>query len=643
MPRPPDTGSSARKTLVVNGAGSGPSASKQEMVREMREPDGRIVRLGGAAGALNDSVIAVPQLLKVPDLNYLGLDYLGEGAMGLMQRLRDADPRSGFLPDFVDLHIGPHLAELKARGIKVVSNAGGLNPEGLAEMIRARGREQGVDLRVAAVTGDDLADRIPELRHAGVREMFTGEPLPDGPIGSICAYLGAFPIAAALAAGADIVVTGRVVDSALFLGPLIHEFGWTAEQFDLLAAGTLAGHLLECGAQVTGGTFTDWRDVPDWANIGFPVAECRADGSFVVTKPEGTGGLVSVGTVAEQLLYEIGDPQAYIVPDVVCDFSGARLEQVGPNRVAVSGAKGHPPTNQHKVCVTFDDGWRSVALIPIVGIDAAAKAQRTAEALIERTSRLLAGQNKAGWRRTHVEVIGAEASYGARARVHDPREVLLKIIVDHDDPAAATMFGREQTAAILNMAQGTSIAPIVAAPRAFPLTNMHLFLLDKGYAVARVTLDGVELPFRDAALAGFRPEQVVPHLVPPPPAAEADGVKVPLIRLAVARSGDKGRLFNVGVIARQPEFLPFIRAALSEDVVADWFAEMFDDPASRRVDRYEAPGFCALNFVVHDAQGGGINLSPRFDAAAKSMAQHLLEIPVPIPAALAARLDFGEG
>ena len=301
--------------------------------------------MGGAAGALNDSVIAVPQLLTVPDLDYLGLDYLGEGAMGLMRRLKEADPRSGFLPDFVDLHIGPHLAELKARGIKVVSNAGGLNPEGLAEMIRARGRAQGVELRIAAVTGDDLADEIPALRRADVREMFTGEPLPDGPLGSINAYLGAFPIAAALAAGADIVVTGRVVDSALFLGPLIHEFGWRADQFDLLAAGTLSGHLLECGAQATGGTFTDWCDVPDWANIGFPVAECRADGSFVMTKPAGTGGLVTAPVIAEQLLYEVSDPQAYIVPDVVCDFSEVRLEQAGPDRVEVTGAKGYPPTD----------------------------------------------------------------------------------------------------------------------------------------------------------------------------------------------------------------------------------------------------------------------------------------------------------
>ena len=600
--------------------------------------NGRIVRIGGASGALNDSIIAVPQLLAVPGINYLTFDYLGEGAMGLMRRLKEADPRSGFLPDFVDLHVGPYLAELKSRDIKVVSNAGGMNPEGLAEMIRARGREIGVEIKVAVVTGDDLETMVPQLREAGVTDMFSGAPFPDGRIGSINAYLGAFPIAAALSAGADMVITGRVADSALILGPLIHEFGWGPDDFDLLCAGTLAGHLIECGAQVTGGTFTDWQDVPDWANIGYPYAECHADGTFVITKPEGTGGLVSIGTVAEQLLYEISDPQAYIVPDVVCDFSAVRLEQAGDNRVHVSGAKGYPPTDSHKICVTYDDGWRSVALIPIVGIDAPAKARRTAEALLERTSALLRLRNQPDWRRTHVEVIGTEASYGERARPVATREVLLKVIVDHDDPACAAMFGREQTAAILNMSPGTSIAPIIAAPRAFPLTEMFLFLLDKHKTAAKVTLDGQPVPFVEPARTGFDPAMIHRRPVPAAPGQGADA-EVPLIRLAWARSGDKGRLFNVGVIARRPEYLPWIRASLTAEAVADWYREQFDDPANGRVDVYEVPGLHALNFVVHDAQGGGINVSPRFDAAAKSMGQHLLEMPVRVPAELAAALS----
>ena len=598
----------------------------------------KIVRIAGASGALNDSLIAVPQLLAVPGMNYLAFDYLGEGAMGIMRRLKEADPRSGFLPDFVDLHIGPYLAELKNRGIKVISNAGGMNPEGLAEMIRERGRALNLDIKVGVVTGDDLEAHVPDLRAAGVREMFNDIPFPEGKIGSINAYLGAFPIAAALAAGADMVITGRVVDSALILGPLIHEFGWSETDFDLLAAGSAAGHLLECGTQVTGGTFTDWQDVPDWANIGFPIGECRADGSCVITKPEGTGGLVSVGTVAEQLLYEVSDPQAYFLPDVVCDFSQVQLEQVGDNRVLMTGVKGYAPTDQYKVCVTYDAGWRSIALIPIVGIDAAAKARRTADELLKRMSTMLRGRNWADWTRTHVEVIGTEASYGSNSQPLAPREVLLKIVVDHDDPAPVSLFSREQSTAIMNMAVGTSIAPIIAAPRAIPLTEMFLFLTDKDKIPAHVTLDGQDIGYTERAISGFSPAAIIP--LPAAPAAPTDATsEVRLIDLAWARSGDKGRLFNVGVIARKPEYLPYIRASLTAEVVADWYREQFDDPADRRVDAYDVLGFDALNFVVHDAQGGGINMSPRFDAAAKTMGQVLLEIPVRVPAAMAAGLN----
>lgn len=601
-----------------------------------KRASGKVVRIGGASGALNDSVIAVPQLLRVPDLNYLAFDYLGEGAMGIFARLKQMDPASGFLPDFVDLHIGPYLAELKARGIKVVANAGGLNPEGLAALIRSRGSEQGLALKVATVAGDDILPLTETLRAEGVRDMFNDAELPERP-GSFHAYLGAFPIAAALAAGADVVITGRVADSSLILGPLIHEFGWGPDDYDLLAGGTVAGHLLECGAQVSGGTFTDWQDVPDWAEVGFPVGECHADGTVVITVPDGTGGLVSVGTVSEQLLYEVSDPQAYIVPDVVCDFSGIVLEQVGPNRVRVSGAKGYPATDSLKACATFDAGWRSVALIPVTGIDAVAKAERQADALLRRCSRLLHERGLLDYTLTHVEVIGTETAYGPRRQPLAPREVLLKIVVDHPDMGAAMLFGREQTTAIMNMAQGTSIAPIIAAPRAFPLTDMAFCLIGRDRVHAEVRLDGVDVPFVSPVQGGFNAAAIVP--VPTPePLVEAGTVPVPLIRLAWARSGDKGRLFNVAVIARRAEYLPYIRAALSEQVVADWYRHLFDDPAKGRVERFEVPGTHALNFAVHDAQGGGINVSPRLDAAAKSMAQLLLEMPVPVPAALAAQV-----
>jgi hypothetical protein len=604
----------------------------------MGSTGGKIVRIGGAAGALNDSAIAVPQLLSVPGLNYLAFDYLGEAAMGMLAKMRQADPASGFLPDFLDVHLGEAFSEIARLGVKVVTNAGGMNPAGLAQAIRARAEKLGLSLTVAAVEGDDLLPIWPELSREGLRDMFSGAPIPPR-VGSANAYLGAFPIADALAAGADIVVAGRVVDSALILGPLIHEFGWCADDYDRLAAGTAAGHLLECGAQATGGTFTDWREAPDWDGIGFPVAECHADGSFTITKPAGTGGLVSRGTIAEQLLYEVGDPQAYIAPDVTCDFSQIRLEEIGPDRVRVSGARGYPPTAHYKVSVTYEDGWRSVSLQPIIGVDAPAKARRQAEAILKRTSAMLRERDLAPWRRTHVEVIGAEASYGPHARPIDTREVICKIVVDHDEARATDLFWREQSSAIMNMAVGGSLPLVVATPRSLPLSHLTSCLVDKERVPAFLRIGGERRRAADSRKGGFEPSML--QRPPPPPAPADAATPVPLIALAWARSGDKGDLFNVGVIARRPENLPYIRAALTPQAVADWYRHLFADPAHGRVDVYDAPGFDAINLVAHASQAGGINISPRLDPGAKAMAQLLLEFPVPVSPAIAAAVPSG--
>jgi len=594
----------------------------------------RIVKIGGASGAFVDSAIAVPQLLAVPGLDYLIFDYLAEGSMSIFGKMQAANPASGFMPDFIDVHVGPYLRDIKAKGVRIVANAGGLNPKGLATALTRKADELGISIKVATVEGDDLRNRVDELDTSKIHDMFSGAPFPPQ-ITSINAYLGAFPIARALAMGADIVLTGRVVDSALILGPLIHEFGWGPKDYDLLAAGTAAGHLLECGCQVTGGTFTDWRDVPDWAHSGFPVGECRADGTLVMTKPEGTGGLVSVGTVAEQLLYEVSDPQSYIVPDVVCDFSGITLTEVGRNRVLVAGAKGYAPTSSYKVCVTYDDGWRSYAMQPIVGFDAVAKAERQTAAILERTREMLRDRNLADWRRTHVEIIGAESSYGARARHSDSREVIAKIVVEHDEKRAVDLFWREQCSAIMTMSVGTAIG--LASP-VMPITHLFSFLLDKSEVGAIVTLGDEIVNLPPPTGPWFEPGMVVR------PAAPANGVdpenwsEVKLIDLAWGRSGDKGDLFNVGVIARRPEYLPYIRAALTPTALAHWYRHFLANPDAPRVDRYDAPGLNALNFVVHQSLAGGINDSPRLDPAAKTMAQQLLEFPIQVPANLAAGL-----
>ena len=372
----------------------------------------KIVRIGGASGAWGDSPMAIPQLLGA-DVQYLMMDYLAEVTMSLLARARMKDPEAGYPPDVID-YLKPSLPEIARRGIKVATNGGGVNPAACKRALEAALAELGLSLRVAMVEGDDVMPLTNALRVGGLKEAVSGEPLPARLL-TANAYLGALPIKAAFDAGADIVITGRCVDSALALGILMHEFGWGAGDYDLLGAGSLVGHILECGAQATGGNFTDWQTVPGWHNIGYPVAECRSDGTFVVCKPDGTGGMVTPAVVSEQCLYEIGDPAAYFLPDVVADFSNVHLTQAGPDRVRVEGARGRAPTSQYKVSATYQDGYRAVATVSIVGPDAADKAEKTADALIERARMLFKRRGLPDFSDTHVETLGAEASYGTNA------------------------------------------------------------------------------------------------------------------------------------------------------------------------------------------------------------------------------------
>jgi hypothetical protein len=607
------------------------------MSRPDQNGNRKVVRIGGASAFLVDSALSVPQLLGSGALDYLIFDYLAEASMGLLGRLQAADPAAGFGADFLTVHVGPHLKEIARQKIRVVSNAGGLSPAGLCAALEKLIAEADVALKVAYIDGDDLRGRLDTVRRSAPLDMFTGAPFPAHSIISANAYLGAFQIAAALARGADIVITGRVVDSALALGPLIHEFGWCAENYDLLAAGTLAGHLLECGAQVSGGTFTDWRAVPRWEDIGFPIGECHPDGTLVITKPEGSGGLVSVGTVAEQLLYEVSNPSDYIVADVRCDFSAVTLEQIGADRVRVSGARGRPPTASYKVCLTYEDGWRAIAYQPLIGEDAVAKGERQAAALFARARRLLEARGLPDFTATRCVIIGAERSFGEHARPGAAREVVVKLVADHPQKLGAELFAREQWTAISGMSVGTSIN---LATQVLPVTGLYLGLIPKSCVTPRLSFAGVsellaDLPGVPGVGAARAPEGLAA-------AAPADSGTVELRCLAWARSGDKGQLFNVAVIARRAEFLPWLRAALSPQAVAAWYRHLGPDGQPPRVERFEVPGLNALNLVVYDSLEGGINASAQLDPAAKGMAQLLMRFPVPVPAALAAELAGAE-
>ena len=608
----------------------------------------KIVRIGGASGFWGDSSVGAPQLVQSGQIDYLVFDYLAELTMSILAAARMKKPELGYATDFVTVAMKSVLKDVVAKGIRVISNAGGVNPEGCAAALRALAQEQGVEVKIAVVTGDDVMPLLPDLRNAQppVAELQSGKPLPAKVV-TANAYLGAAPIKAALDAGAQVVITGRCVDSAVTLGALMHEFGWTPQQYDQLAGACLAGHIIECGCQGTGGLHTDWQDVPDWAHIGYPIVECRSDGSFDVTKPKGTGGLIAPQCVAEQLLYEIHDPAHYLLPDVVCDFTQVRMVQAGAHRVHVSGARGRAPTASYKVSSTYLDGFKTSAQLTIVGFDAAAKAQRTGEAILERVGELLAAQGLAPFSATNIEVLGAESCYGplAAPAAQQTREAILRLTARHPDKAALELLAREIAPAGTSFAPGTTGSGGGRAGVS-PLIRQYAFLLDKARVTPAVTLDGapVSLPLPPAgegrgegqppssspeghesnpASARTEQAQAAIHSIE----TDTDTVEVPLIRLAWARSGDKGDISNIGVIARKPEWLPLLRTQLTEARVAEHLAHL----VKGRVTRFEVPGIHAFNFVCEQALGGGGMASLRNDPLGKGMGQILLALPVRAP------------
>ena len=606
----------------------------------------KTVRIGGASGFWGDSSVGAPQLVASGQVDYLAFDYLAELTMSVLAAARIKKPELGYATDFVSVTMRAILKDVVDKGIRVVSNAGGVNPQGCADALQALAKEQGVSVKIAVVTGDDVMPQLAQLREQQppVTELQSGAPLPAKVL-TANAYLGAVPVKAALDADAQIVITGRCVDSAVTLGILMHEFGWQPGDLDKLAGGSLAGHIIECGCQATGGLHTDWQDVPDWAHIGYPIVECEADGSFSVTKPKGTGGLIAPQCVAEQLLYEIHDPAAYLLPDVVCDFTQVTITQTDPERVRVAGARGLPPPPSYKVSATYVDGFKTSAQLTIVGFDAVAKAQRTGEAIFTRVGELLASQGLAPFSATLIEVLGAESGYGplANPAVGQTREAILRLSARHPDKAALQLLAREVAPAGTSWSPGTT--GVGGRPGVSPLIRQYAFLLDKARVTPAVTLDGapvlLPLPLGESRGEGQRPSQTAGNYEqhqPPalagqaqpaidPIVTSADTIEVPLIRLAWARSGDKGDTSNIGVIARRPEWLPLLRAQLTEARVAEHLAHLIKG----RVTRYDVPGIHAFNFVCQQALGGGGMASLRNDPLGKGMGQILLALPVRIP------------
>ncbi|MCC5925231.1 MAG: DUF1446 domain-containing protein [Bacteroidetes bacterium] len=351
----------------------------------------KTIKIASGQGFWGDLPVAPVEQVRNGDIDYLMMDYLAEVTMSIMQKQKMRNPALGYARDFVEV-VKELLPEITSNKVRIVSNAGGVNPQACAKAILELAKQTGKSIRVAVVDGDDILEQITSLLHAGYKldNMETGESVETVQEALLSAnvYFGAQPIVEALEGGAQVVITGRVTDTGLCLAPMIHEFGWSFDDFDKMAAGTVAGHILECGAQSSGGNFTDWQHVPDFVNIGFPIVEASADGSFVVTKHENSGGLVHSMTVKEQLLYEIGNPQLYITPDCVADFSSVMVKDVGANRVQVSNIKGQPATPFYKVSASYLDGYKITGSLTYCWPDALVKAVKAKEILCQRAKKL---------------------------------------------------------------------------------------------------------------------------------------------------------------------------------------------------------------------------------------------------------------
>ena len=580
-----------------------------------------LLRIGNCSGFFGDRAHAAREMVDGGPIDVLTGDWLAELTMYILHKTRERG--GGYARTFLR-ELEEVLPTCIERGITVVSNAGGLQPEGLAAAVTELARRQGLDVHVASVSGDDITPHLPELRVQGERfvNLDTGEVLPTGaPVVTANAYLRARPIADALAAGAQVVVTGRVTDAALVVGPALHTFGWSDDDLDAIAGAVVAGHVIECGAQCCGGNYAFFEEVPNREHIGFPLAEVHADGSSVITKHPGTGGMVTVGTVTAQLLYEIGGPR-YLSPDAVARFDSIGLSQESTDRVRIAPVRGEAPPDTLKVTANLDAGWRNAMTLALTGCQVAEKARFAAEAV---WAGIPGGQ--AGFAET-AEDLSGDLTGGGMA--------YLRLAIRGDDEKAV---GRAFSGAVIETSlssyPGTffTSAPSGAqgVARYWPTT------VSAAAVTPRIECDGH--PVAATPLVAFeRGADAIPPAAEVGPTAGRHGpdavdvVVVPLWALVGARSGDKGGDANVGLWADDDAVASWLQHDFSVAMLKALLPEVETYPVSR----YPLPNLRAVNFVVHGLLGWGVASNLRLDTQAKGLGELLRSRPVEVPAALAA-------
>ena len=581
------------------------------------------VRIGCASAFWGDTSTAAKQLVEKGDLDYLVFDFLAEVTMSILARAKLKDSDKGFAGDFLN-QIEPLLPKIKQKGIKILTNAGGINPISCRTMLERAAKKEGIDLKIAIVIGDDLIPELPKIKKIGITELDTGNPFPESCL-SINTYLGAPGLVAALDKGADIVITGRCVDSALVLAPLMHEFNWNESEYDLLASGSLAGHIIECGAQCTGGNFTDWKDVEGFDDMGFPIVEVERNGDFIVSKPKATGGMVTFGTVAEQFLYEIGNPAEYILPDVVCDFTGVTINELGKNLVHVSGASGSPPTDQYKVSATFRDGYRVNGTLVIGGRDSDLKGEIIANSVIKKVNNILKEKGLDPLNKTSYDLIGTDSIYGKNHSKQESREIVLRLASKHPQKEALVILSQELAQAVTGMPAGV-INYLGGRPPVSPSIELFSFLYAKDQIKVEVDIGGQTSSVKVDSAGGYNLKMKNLRLEQKSQNKSQNLLKVPLFKLAFARSGDKGNHANIGVIARKPEYFSYIDSELTSKAIANYFPHVLEG----EVLSWCVPGINGINFLLNNSLGGGGMSSMNIDPQGKSYAQQLLEYEITI-------------
>jgi hypothetical protein len=582
---------------------------------------GTPLRIANCSGFYGDRLAAAREMVEGGPIDVLTGDWLAELTMLILARTRLRDPGAGYARTFVT-QMEQVLGQCLDQGIRVVANAGGLNPAGCAEAVAAVAKTLGLTPVIAYIEGDDLLPRMADLRAAGhdFANLDTGEPLGERDVLTANAYVGGWGIAEALARGADVVITGRTTDAALAVGPAAWHHGWARDDWDRLAGAVVAGHVIECGAQATGGNYSFFTEIPGLEHAGFPIAEVAADGSSVITKHPGTGGVVTIGTVTAQLLYEIGGP-AYLNPDVTARFDTITLTEVGEDRVEISGVHGEPPPATAKVCLNYVGGHRTTITLALTGLDIEAKA-----ALVERTLWAGVPGGKAAFADVEVQLI--------RTDHDDPRsneEAVAQLRITVKDPDERKL-GRSLSGAVTEMA-------LASYPGFFGLGGGPAGA--QAYGVYWPALIPTDLVWQEVVVDGTRtlvePTRPgdSPALAPPAATTGQSAVnpvngpaqRVPLGRVAGARSGDKGGNANLGVWVRSDAAY----AWLEQFLTVDRLRHLMPEAGDLAVDRYPLPNIRALNFVIHGLLGEGVASSTRVDAQAKGLGEYLRAKLVDVP------------